>query len=86
MSDYASKKRKAVEAMMAARVLKKQNNIQIIKRTKLEVWESDKFSLRKSIDAKCYDCSNYQTDEVRYCTVTKCPLWFVRPFQAKEKA
>jgi hypothetical protein len=38
-------------------------------------------SLRAAVTLKCLDCSNWQTDEVRYCTVTNCPLYPVRPYQ-----
>lgn len=30
------------------------------------------------IKAKCYDCSNFQYDEVKLCTVTDCPLYDYR--------
>lgn len=49
----------------------------------MDRWANDKSSLRKSIDAKCYDCSCGQFEEVRFCTVKTCPLWFVRPYQEK---
>jgi hypothetical protein len=38
-------------------------------------------SLRAAVTLKCLDCSNWQTDEVRHCTVTDCPLYPVRPYQ-----
>ena len=38
-------------------------------------------SLQAAIDLKCLDCSDYQVAEVRYCTVTGCPLHSVRPYQ-----
>lgn len=52
-------------------------------KTPVQHWEEDKTSLRKSINAKCYDCCHGDTDEVKHCTVTVCPLWFVRPYQEK---
>ena len=38
-------------------------------------------SLRAAVNLKCLDCSNWQTEEVRHCTVTDCPLYPVRPYQ-----
>jgi hypothetical protein len=38
-------------------------------------------SLRAAIKLKCLECSNYQVQEVRLCTVTDCPLHSVRPYQ-----
>lgn len=84
MNDFENKKSKAVEAMLAARVSRKEKGLKTIKRNRLEMWEDNKFSLRKSVDAKCFDCSCQQVEEVRHCTVTSCPLWYVRPFQVKE--
>lgn len=74
------------DRMAKARLAKKQNGYVDKRKDKLEVWETDKTSLRKSIDAKCFDCSNKQIDEVRFCTVKSCPLWYVRPFQDKRES
>ncbi len=46
-------------------------------------------SLRMAITAKCFDCVGGGADAnprgaVRECSVTKCPLWPVRPWQEKE--
>ena len=38
-------------------------------------------SLRLAINAKCWDCSNYQREEVSNCTAVSCPLHKVRPWQ-----
>lgn len=32
----------------------------------------------KAIRAKCLDCTNYQNNEIRDCTVTGCPLYDFR--------
>ncbi len=29
----------------------------------------------KAIRAKCLECSNHQPKEVRYCSITDCPLY-----------
>jgi hypothetical protein len=32
----------------------------------------------KAIRAKCLDCMNHQTKEIRLCPMTTCPLWSYR--------
>lgn len=34
-----------------------------------------------AIKAKCLDCCCFNKDEVRNCSVKKCPLWVYRPYQ-----
>ena len=53
-------------------------------RNPTEQWEDNPTSLRKSINAYCYDCSGFNINEVRLCPVKKCPLWGIRPYQTKE--
>jgi hypothetical protein len=62
---------------------RKAQGIKSYKRTPIQVWEEDKLSLRKSINAKCYDCCCGQAEEVKGCAATSCPLWSVRPYQEK---
>ena len=38
-------------------------------------------SLKAAVKLKCLDCSNWQPQEVRLCTMTDCPLHGVRPYQ-----
>ena len=73
--------KKRSEALKKARAIRKENQGNYKRQDKMEKWQKNKTSLRASIDAKCYDCSNYQKEEVRHCTVTSCPLWYVRPWQ-----
>ncbi len=40
-------------------------------------------SKAKATKAMCLSCSNFQRDEITYCTVLTCPLHTVRPFQSK---
>lgn len=40
-----------------------------------------KSSGREAIKAKCYDCSGYNREEIKNCTVRTCPLWNYRPFK-----
>ncbi len=42
-------------------------------------------SLRAAINAKCFDCSCRQRREVTLCTVNSCPLFKIRPWQAKNE-
>ena len=52
-------------------------------KTPLDRWREDPNSLRKSINAKCYDCCCNDKDQVANCTAKSCPLWAVRPYQEK---
>lgn len=72
-----------LEKARQARAAKAQAGIKLTKRNVVEIWLEDKFSLRKSINAKCYDCSCEQIEEIRNCTAKSCPLWNVRPYQEK---
>lgn len=42
-------------------------------------------SKASAVKAKCLDCCCYSRDEVRNCTVKKCPLWLYRPYQKEEE-
>ena len=42
-------------------------------------------SLRKSVNAKCIDCCGFIKSEIALCEAYTCPLWEVRPYQAKGK-
>jgi len=72
-----------LEKARQARAAKAQAGIKLTKRNVVEIWSEDKLSLRKSINAKCFDCSGSQIEEVKQCTVKSCPLWLVRPYQEK---
>lgn len=49
-------------------------------------------SFRLAINAKCADCEGCTADRIepgfrqriRTCTITKCPLWPLRPYQDKD--
>jgi hypothetical protein len=41
-------------------------------------------NLRRSIDMKCLDYCCYVRQEVADCTVRRCPLYHVRPYQEKQ--
>ena len=42
-------------------------------------------SLRSAVKLKCLECSSYQVEEIRLCTVWACPLHSVRPYQVAKK-
>ena len=41
-------------------------------------------SMRRAINAKCYDCSCFQKIEVKLCPSKDCPLWNLRPWQGRK--
>lgn len=52
------------------------------RRNPREVWESDKKSMRKAINANCFDCigcENY-IKRIRFCNIFTCPFWEIRPY------
>lgn len=75
MSTVTSNIEKARQALAARRA----SGVKVIRRTPVEIWQEDKLSLRKSINAKCFDCCCGDIEEVKGCTVQVCPLWLVRP-------
>jgi len=52
---------------------------------------TDRPSLRKSINAMCKNCTYDKEDvgtwrhQVQSCTITRCPLWLVRPKSTKKE-
>lgn len=42
-----------------------------------------KISPRSAIKLKCLECVGYVRDDVTHCTGYSCPLWRLRPFQAR---
>ena len=77
--------RKRVEALARARAEKKLRSEQgevDKRRNPMEVWEDDPLSMRKAINANCFDCigaENYR-NRIRYCSMFKCPFWGLRPY------
>lgn len=41
-------------------------------------------SMKAAVQAKCLECADFQTSEVRLCPV-ECPLWAFRPYQGNAK-
>lgn len=38
-------------------------------------------SRAKAIHAKCWDCTGFQREEIRQCTMTECSLYNFRPYK-----
>lgn len=72
-----------ISKALEARRMKLASGAKLTHKTIMDKWEEDKLSLRKSINAKCFDCSCHQIEEIRHCTAKGCPLWYVRPYQEK---
>ena len=56
----------------------------------VEGYEGEKItSVLKAVKKHCLECSGYQRDEVKLCTVTKCNLWPFRlgknPYRKKKE-
>ena len=54
-------------------------------KTPIESLALNPTSLRKAINAMCYDCNGGELyhQRTRYCTIFTCPLWAVRPYSKK---
>lgn len=46
---------------------------------------SEAGSLKAAVNLKCLDCSNFQREEIRFCTCYDCPLFPFRPYQVKDE-
>lgn len=76
------KKLSGLEAARARKAAIKEAGGTIKQRNPYEVWEDDKTSLRKSVNAMCFECNggeNYRA-RTKYCVIFSCPLWNVRPY------
>jgi hypothetical protein len=81
MTSDTSTGKTSIEKARHTKALARANGEPELRLTPIQKWENDKLSLRKSINAKCYDCSCHQINEIKGCTVQACPLWLVRPYQ-----
>ncbi len=52
----------------------------------IDVAKNDPKSLRKAINANCYECSGSDRTEVSKCTVKNCSFYEVRPWAERERA
>ncbi len=51
-----------------------------------EKWECNRANRKLSINAFCWECIGESIAEIRDCTAIDCALWYVRPYQKKEKS
>lgn len=51
-----------------------------------DIRKSESGSYKSAIKLKCVACSNFQPSEVRYCTVSGCELYHIRPYRTKNEA
>ena len=61
-----------------------ETGVELKRKNPMEAWEENRTSLRKSVNAKCYDCNagELYKNRTRYCTIFDCPLWHVRPYSS----
>ncbi len=52
----------------------------------IDVAKNDPKSLRKAINAFCYECSGFERREVSKCTAINCSLYLVKPWTERERA
>jgi hypothetical protein len=79
-----NKKLDALQKARDARMkMRESGEASTTRRSPREIWEADKTSLRKAVNAGCYDCcggENY-INRIRYCNLfDKCSFWYVRPY------
>ncbi len=61
----------------------KEDGIIVKSKNPREAWEDGKQkSLRKSINAKCFDCCGEELyrNRIKFCNIIDCELWHVRPY------
>lgn len=62
------------------RILTELRKIVPLKKLKL-VEKAEKGSLKSLLILKCGECSDWQNQEIKNCTVVSCPLHTIRPYQ-----
>ena len=76
-------------AAQKAREQRKVDGIKIEQRNPLQKLDDNPKSLRRAVNAKCFDCEGQDADpcwkwRVGNCTCPSCPLFSVRPYQNME--
>lgn len=84
-SDDLSPLEKARLAVQQRRKEALESGEEIKRKTVMEAWQANPKSMRKSINAKCFDCNGGEQyrNRTKFCTVFTCPLWHVRPNAGK---
>jgi len=78
-----------LQAAHKASALRKQAGIKTVCLTPIEKLNLNPTSLRAAINAMCYDCQGRNADpnvigRIKFCEITECPLFNVRPYRIKE--
>jgi len=78
-------KQASINALELAREVKRKNResgIIDVKKNPKQVWELEKTSMRKAINANCYDCIGAENHikRIRFCNIINCPFWLLRPY------
>jgi len=81
---------KGLEAAHAALAARKESGEKVIVLSPTEKLKINPSSLRLAINAMCYDCQGKNHDpgvigRIRYCEISNCPLFNVRPYREKSK-
>lgn len=74
----------SIESLQKAQEVQRQRReagIPVVRLDPIEKSAANPKSLRLAINAKCWDCCCAQREEIRKCTMVKCPLYAVRPYQ-----
>lgn len=79
--EHKERLRQSLRESREKKKLAKENGEEIKQKNPKERWELDKKSLRKSIDAMCYECMGYQREEIKICSSPNCPLYLIRPYK-----
>ena len=79
----------ALEAARAARAAKIAAGEKLVQLNPMEKARANPTSLRAAINGKCWDCQGGDCDpgirqRIGACSVTKCPLHPVRPYQRSD--
>lgn len=87
MSEQATESRMTALDLARAKMAEmREQGIVIQKRDPYQIAAADPKSLRKAVNAKCWDCQGGGADPntrqaVGQCGITDCSLWPVRPWQ-----
>lgn len=69
-----------IEKAIATKLAKTENSGSSSPRDPLQRFR-DKATRKSAIDAKCWDCTCQQREEIRRCPMTDCPLYEFRPYK-----
>lgn len=72
----------ALENARAEKQLRRESGEVDKRRNPLEVHLDDPKSMRKAINANCYDCCGQENHQkrIKYCNIFDCTFWMLRPY------